>query len=69
MEPLNWNLPLITTDSCNLSTVRCNIIQVCLQTEGIGKLALALQKDFNQFLLKTLYLILERAGLLIDTPN
>lgn len=66
VEPSNWNLPLITADSSNLSTVRCNIIQVCLQTEGIGKFAVTLQKDFNEFLLKTLYLILERAGIVIN---
>lgn len=39
-----------------------NVIKICLMTEGIGKMALFLGVEFDKFLLKTLYLVLERAG-------
>lgn len=48
-----------------LSDVQSNLIQVCLLTEGIGKIALTLKQHFRQFLLKTLFLVLERAGKLL----
>ncbi|XP_044259185.1 TELO2-interacting protein 1 homolog [Tribolium madens] len=63
----NWYLPLsVMVDEYGyehtLSDVQNNIIQVCLLVEGIGKIALTLGKEFQQFLLKTLFLVLERAG-------
>lgn len=63
LEPEHWNLSITVTDDLTLPEIRKNILQICLQTEGIGLLASALQKDFELFLLKSLYLILERAGL------
>ncbi|XP_008201481.1 TELO2-interacting protein 1 homolog [Tribolium castaneum] len=63
----NWYLPLsVMVDEYGyehtLSDVQNNIIQACLLVEGVGKIALALGNEFQQFLLKTLYLVLERAG-------
>lgn len=62
LEPEHWNLVLTVTDDVTLLDIRKNILQVCLQTEGIGISACALQKEFEFFMLKCLYLILERAG-------
>ncbi|RZB40886.1 TELO2-interacting protein 1 -like, partial [Asbolus verrucosus] len=63
----NWYLPLsvgVDEDGYEytLSDIQDNIIQVCLLVEGIGKIALTINKEFEQFMLKTLYLVLERAG-------
>lgn len=40
-----------------------NIVQCCLLTEGLGLIAQNLQHDYNRYLLKTLYLTIERAGM------
>lgn len=51
-------------DSCRtLAQAQDNIVKISLMTEGIGKLAKSLKKNFQPYLLKTLYLILERAGI------
>lgn len=42
--------------------VKDDVILICLQTEGVGRIALHLKQNFHQFLLRTLYVILERAG-------
>lgn len=62
LEPEYWNLSTVVANDSTLTETRKNILQVCLQTEGIGIFAAVLKKDFDQFLLKSLYLILERAG-------
>ncbi|KRT79068.1 hypothetical protein AMK59_6749, partial [Oryctes borbonicus] len=66
LDPQNWNIPISTaTDAgadINLAQIQNNIIQICLQLEGIGKIALLLQDNFQAFLLKTLYPVLEKAG-------
>lgn len=67
-----WNLPISLADDvngncCTLSEVQNNILQICLQTEGIGVFALELRGKFQRFLLKTLYLVLERAGKYVVT--
>lgn len=69
IDPSNWYLPLsVGVDDegyeHNLSDIQNNIVQVCLLVEGIGKIALALKEKFQQLLmLRTLFLVLERAGL------
>lgn len=63
LEPEHWNLTITVTDNTTFTDTRKNILQICLQTEGIGIFAGVLKKDFECFLLKSLYLILERAGL------
>lgn len=50
-------------DSCmTLGEAKNNVICICLMTEGIGKFAKVFGDDFKLHLLKSLYLILERAG-------
>lgn len=59
-------------DSCKtLIQAQDNIVKIALMTEGIGKIARNMKKNFQPYLLKTLYLILERAGkkiFLISNP-
>ncbi|KAI4457547.1 tel2 interacting protein 1 tti1 family member [Holotrichia oblita] len=66
LESEYWNIPLATdTDEAapvNLAQIQNNIVQICLQLEGIGKIALLLQDQFKDFLLKSLYPVLEKAG-------
>ncbi|KAJ8942241.1 hypothetical protein NQ318_003088 [Aromia moschata] len=62
-----WYVPLsVSVDDFGyaniLADVQNNVIQVCLLVEGLGKLASVLQNNFRQFFLKTLFLVLERAG-------
>lgn len=57
----NWYLSTDTT-VLSLSEVHSNIVQMSLLVEGLGCMANALEMDFKSFLLKTLYIILERAG-------
>lgn len=45
-----------------LAEIQNNIIQICLLVEGIGKIALSLKEKFKAYLLKMLYLVLDRAG-------
>lgn len=67
LEPDNWNL-IINTDedeygvTHSLGEVQNNILQLCLQLEGIGKMALVYQFEFRDLLLKTMYPVLENAG-------
>lgn len=67
LEKENWYLPLSVKDddenSLSLFNVHNNIVQSCLLVEGIGKISRGLEEDFKQYLLKTLYLVLERAGI------
>lgn len=70
LEPEHWNLILtLEDDDLQLKDVRKNILQVCLQTEGVGNFAAVLRKEFDQYLLKSLYLILERAGKSCEVPS
>lgn len=67
LETDNWYLPVevgrsVSGVSCTLGEVRNNLLQVCLQLEGFGKMALVLKERFQDFLLKTLYVVLECAG-------
>lgn len=67
LEPDNWNLPIDTQEdefgiTHTLSEVQNNILQICLQLEGIGNMALICGKEFHNLLLKTLYPIVERVG-------
>ncbi|XP_031333616.1 TELO2-interacting protein 1 homolog isoform X2 [Photinus pyralis] len=62
LEPEYWKLPTEVSYRCQLAQVQYNIIQICLQLEGIGKIAAKLGKQFQHLLLHTLSPILERAG-------
>ncbi|XP_077192213.1 TELO2-interacting protein 1 homolog [Paroedura picta] len=39
-----------------------NIWQICIQLEGVGRFALALERDFRELLMSVLYPVLEKAG-------
>lgn len=67
LEPSHWNIPTTVSmmdegNKINLAKVEDNIILLCLQLEGIGKIALLLQDKFKDLLLKTLYPVMEKAG-------
>lgn len=62
LDPEYWNLPLEVSYNCMLPQVKNNVIQICLQLEGLSKIAVAIQEEFKQFLFKALYIILEHAG-------
>ena len=62
-----WYIPTrFTTKQSNykptLSELQSNIVQVCLQTEGVGLLALSIGEKFKLFVPKALHKVLERAG-------
>lgn len=71
LDPSNWYVSLSAGTHVNdlqeeisitIGQAQANIIQACLLVEGVGKMARVLGSRFDQFLLKTLYLVLERAG-------
>ncbi|XP_019889129.1 TELO2-interacting protein 1 homolog isoform X2 [Ooceraea biroi] len=57
-----WYLPIEVTEDTSLVQAQSNVVQCCLLTEGLAHIAENLQHDYDRYLLKTLYLIIERAG-------
>lgn len=57
-----WYLSLQVDDNTPLVNVQSNVIQTCLLTEGLGIISTTLKHKYQTFLLKTLYIIIERAG-------
>lgn len=60
-----WYLPIEVTENTSLTQAQSNVVQCCLLMEGLGYIANNLQRDYDVHLLKTLYLIMERAGVCI----
>lgn len=58
-----WYLSMEVTKTTSLTQAQSNIVQCCLLMEGLGCIAQNLQRDYDVYLLKTLYLIMERAGM------
>ena len=58
-----WYMPIEVSKETTLREAQSNLTQCCLLVEGIGSIAEVLKKDYDAFLLKTLYLVLERAGI------
>lgn len=61
IAPENWYMAIQVSEEVSLQEAQNNIVQICLYLEGLGIIAKNLD-DASQFLLKTLYLIIERAG-------
>jgi hypothetical protein len=60
-----WYLPIEVTENTSLIQAQSNVVQCCLLTEGLAHIAQHLKDDYNRYLLKTLYLVIERAGILL----
>lgn len=58
-----WYLPIEVSEDIPLMQIQSNIVQCCLLMEGLGYIAQNLQCDYDRYLLKTLYIIIERAGM------
>ncbi|XP_057672878.1 TELO2-interacting protein 1 homolog isoform X1 [Diorhabda carinulata] len=66
-DPIYCQLPLTVSvddygNQITLAQAQHNAIQVSLLIDGIGKMAVILKDNFHQFMLKILYIVLERAG-------
>ncbi|XP_011504776.1 PREDICTED: TELO2-interacting protein 1 homolog [Ceratosolen solmsi marchali] len=57
-----WDLPIEVSEEITLHVAQNNIVQCCLLLEGLGIIAKVLQEKYQDFLLKTLYIVIERAG-------
>lgn len=64
-DPDNWYLPIEVDEDVSLGDAQGNIVQCCLLIEGLANIATNLQEDFEKYLLKTLYLVIERAGIIV----
>ncbi|XP_043265023.1 TELO2-interacting protein 1 homolog isoform X1 [Colletes gigas] len=62
INPEVWYPAIETTENVPLRIAQSNVVQCCLLIEGLGLIAQTLGHDYDRFLLKTLYLIIERAG-------
>lgn len=62
INPELWYSAIETNKDIPLRIAQSNIVQCCLLLEGLGLIAQNIKRDYDRFLLKTLYLIIERAG-------
>ncbi|XP_076173540.1 telo2 interacting protein 1 [Ptiloglossa arizonensis] len=62
INPEVWYPAIETTEDVPLRIAQINIVQCCLLLEGLGLIAQTLEHEYDRFLLKTLYLVIERAG-------
>lgn len=62
MDPEYWDLQLQVQQGTLMHQVQTNLIQICLQIEGIGIIASVMKEKFKQFLFKCMFSVLIRAG-------
>ncbi|XP_076655997.1 telo2 interacting protein 1 isoform X2 [Halictus rubicundus] len=62
INPEHWYPPIECSKDTPLGIAQANVVQHCLLLEGLGLIARNLKQDYDRFLLKTLYLIIESAG-------
>ncbi|XP_078041858.1 telo2 interacting protein 1 isoform X2 [Augochlora pura] len=62
ITPEHWNPPIECSENTPLGIAQANVVQCCLLLEGFGLIAQNLERNYDRYLLKTLYLIIERAG-------
>ncbi|XP_054002777.1 TELO2-interacting protein 1 homolog [Hylaeus anthracinus] len=62
INPEVWHSAVESTKDVPLRIAQSNVVQCCLLLEGLGLIAQTLEHDYDRFLLKTLYLVIERAG-------
>ncbi|XP_015606267.1 TELO2-interacting protein 1 homolog isoform X2 [Cephus cinctus] len=62
ISPDSWYLPLAVTQNVSLREAQSNIVQCGLFLEGLSIIAQRVGEEYHRFLLKTLYLVIERAG-------
>lgn len=63
-----WYLSIEVSKDTPLVQAQSNIVQCCLLMEGLGYIAQNLQHDYDRYLLKTLYIIIEKAGMYVCVP-
>ena len=56
-------------DDVTLVMAQSNIVQCCLMVEGLGIIATNSKEEYQKYLLKTLYIVLELAGILLAVWN
>ena len=57
-----WDLPIKVCDETTFQVAQNNVMQCCLLLEGLSIVSKLLQENYQYYLLKTLYLVIERAG-------
>lgn len=62
IAPDLWYSPIKVSDQVSLQMAQSNIVQCCLLLEGLDTIANTLKENYQYSLLKTLYLVIERAG-------
>nr|XP_033325327.1 TELO2-interacting protein 1 homolog isoform X1 [Megalopta genalis] len=58
----HWYPSIDCSENTPLGIAQANVVQCCLLLEGLGLIAQNLKRNYDRYLLKTLYLIIERAG-------
>ncbi|XP_043272166.1 TELO2-interacting protein 1 homolog [Venturia canescens] len=58
----NWYLPIEVSEDITLGEAQSNIVNCCFMVEGLGNIASTIKNEYEKYLLKTLYLVIERAG-------
>lgn len=69
VNPDFWYPPIDVDKDLSLRVAQRNVTRCCLLSEGLGIMSLSLDRNYERFLLKTLYLVVERAGSKNDLIN